>query len=118
MQALATGKQPLLQQLGTTTSQDMLNLAFNMQMGTGGGVWRLQWHPADAGLLLAACMHNGCAVVRVDEAARSAALVQAYHGHDGLVYSADWCRQLHDRPIIASCSFYDRKLQLWTCEGF
>ena len=33
------------------------------EVGVGGGVWRLKWHPVDKSLLLAACMHNGCHVL-------------------------------------------------------
>ncbi|RUS32733.1 hypothetical protein BC938DRAFT_474484 [Jimgerdemannia flammicorona] len=32
---------------------------------TGGGVWRLRWHPAERHTLLAACMHAGAFVVDV-----------------------------------------------------
>lgn len=36
------------------------------EVGVGGGVWRLKWHPIDKSLLLAACMHNGCSVLRCE----------------------------------------------------
>eukprot|EP00967_Tisochrysis_lutea_P040638 scaffold48860_cov22-Tisochrysis_lutea.AAC.4 len=39
-------------------------LPSSFQANTGGGNWRLRWHPEQPALLLAACMYNGCAVLR------------------------------------------------------
>ena len=79
----------------------------------GGGVWRLQWHAHRGDYLLGACMHNGCSIVKVDVAKGTGAVVETYKGHNSLAYGADWCRQPLHRPLIASCSFYDRALHLW-----
>lgn len=45
--------------LGLLAARNFENLW--VQVGTGGGVWRLKWHPSQATQLLAACMHNGFA---------------------------------------------------------
>ena len=97
---------------------------------TGGGVWRLKWHPhPDRGdLLLAACMHAGVCVLDVASSARSptvgasaggeaTGLAAKFTRHASMAYGADWCRltpSLNSRtPLVASCSFYDRLLCLW-----
>lgn len=95
-----------------------------LEMGLGGGVWRLKWHPLDRGLVLAACMHNGFVLVRVDGDAME--VVEEYKGHESLAYGADWyqgtwCNSEPERPVeknsvrslAATCSFYDKALHVW-----
>lgn len=108
---------------------------------TGGGLWRLKWHPhPDRGnLLLAACMHAGVRVLDMDtglechtvdasqeagpglvggrEIGGSNEIVAEYTRHNSMAYGADWCRtpaSLRSRcAIVSSCSFYDSLLCLW-----
>ncbi|KAK9810919.1 hypothetical protein WJX73_008426 [Symbiochloris irregularis] len=89
------------------------------EVSTGGGVWRLRWHPSDPQLLGCACMHNGAAVLRMDDDQQSLH-VQCHFGEDEqLVYGFDWS---HAQPhqtgstsssFAATCSFYDQRLRLW-----
>jgi len=82
----------------------------------GGGVWRLKWKPVDGDLIVAACMHNGFAVLDAT-AADSPKVCVTYQNHKSLAYGVDWCySSFADREcqILASCSFYDHKLCLWT----
>ncbi|CAM9192052.1 unnamed protein product [Ectocarpus fasciculatus] len=105
---------------------------------TGGGVWRLKWHPdPDRGnLLLAACMHAGMRVLDTGmgmsnplgrgsqssfagngELEVPKGIVTKYTRHASMAYGADWCllpRMLRShRAVIASCSFYDSLFCLW-----
>ena len=95
------------------------------ELGCGGGVWRLKWHPTRTDLLLAACMHAGFAVLRTPTGAPEAAeateleVVARYEAHGtgaALGYGADWS---HARVadggalLAATCSFYDRALHVW-----
>lgn len=104
---------------------------------TGGGLWRLKWHPnPERGeLLLAACMHAGVRVLNAGMGAEgtvpgdvansegsatgggAGAVVAKYTRHESMAYGVDWCRigeaVRGPRPLIASCSFYDRLFCLW-----
>lgn len=88
----------------------------------GGGVWRIKHHPDISGLVLAACMHNGFAVVRIE--GDSINLIETCNKHESLAYGADWQRgefPMNDGrgkgPLVATCSFYDRLLRIWLPES-
>ncbi|CAN0492027.1 unnamed protein product [Ectocarpus sp. 12 AP-2014] len=105
---------------------------------TGGGLWRLKWHPdPDRGnLLLAACMHAGMRVLDTgmginhplghgsqsslagnEELEVPKGILAKYTRHASMAYGADWCllpTMLRSRrAVIASCSFYDSLFCLW-----
>jgi hypothetical protein len=102
------------------------------QVNTGGGTWRLKWHPVRDDLLLAACMYNGFATLRAGTQGDwgSLCVEAAYSGHESIAYGADWwhgrvtaagtgARQAADGRmdgtwLVATCSFYDRRLHLWS----
>ena len=87
-------------------------------VGTGGGVWRLKWHPSDPNLLLAACMHGGFTIIEANGAEGSVKVVERYPHQQTLAYGAGWCAEVgHDgSSVAATASFYDRLLHIWTPE--
>ena len=112
------------------------------QLYLGGGVWRVKWHPHPSNqplLMAAACMHSGLRVVDWGEAGREAAIIATYTNHDSLAYGVDWCscdkpsvchqgvcdkeeageagglKRRRNSWLLASCSFYDHSLHVWSC---
>jgi diphthamide biosynthesis protein 7 len=78
----------------------------------GGGVWRIRQHPVRQHLLATACMGNGFHVVD----SRSHEVLAHYSEHASLAYGVDWkAGDAEDKDLlVASCSFYDHLLTLWT----
>ncbi|KAF9217142.1 Diphthine methyltransferase [Podila verticillata] len=83
---------------------------------TGGGVWRLKWHPTQKDVLLAGCMFNGFHVIKYDDA-WSGSMISSFMEHKSLAYGCDWSYETRkdsmDLPLVGSCSFYDHLLHLW-----
>lgn len=87
----------------------------------GGGVWRIKNHPHINGLVLAACMHNGFSIVKINNG--NLKVIETYNKHGSLAYGADWQRKRPDQEgkkegnVVATCSFYDRLLRVWITEA-
>ncbi|KIK28548.1 hypothetical protein PISMIDRAFT_587023 [Pisolithus microcarpus 441] len=87
----------------------------------GGGAWRVKWHPSPERKndLLVACMHDGFKIVNIDckEYTMPYDIGKCFRQHESLAYGVDW--SFHEdvrekETLIASCSFYDHKLCLWS----
>ncbi|KAM7461257.1 hypothetical protein LguiA_029378 [Lonicera macranthoides] len=83
----------------------------------GGGVWRIKYHPSVVDIVVAACMHNGFSIVKVN--GDKPEVVETYNKHESLAYGVDWqgvslCKDgKRKSSVVATCSFYDRLLRVW-----
>ena len=87
------------------------------ELPTGGGVWRVKWHPTCPGALLIANMHAGFCTVRA-KPPEQAEVVEVYSEHESLGYGADWWfggapEGRGGGDVVATCSFYDNLLHVW-----
>lgn len=92
------------------------------ELNLGGGVWRFSElpkslkmsQPSNKNTLMVCCMYDGAKVVTMDENTNDEEpeYFQVQHflksGHESMCYGGDWCSD-----FIATCSFYDKSLQLW-----
>ncbi|OQR99857.1 hypothetical protein ACHHYP_04241 [Achlya hypogyna] len=79
---------------------------------TGGGVWRLKWHPTRKTWLLAACMHNGFQIIDID--ADHADMLVHYTKQESLAYGVDWWYGDKESSVVGSGSFYDHSFHVWS----
>ncbi|KAL1923025.1 uncharacterized protein VTP21DRAFT_9401 [Calcarisporiella thermophila] len=82
---------------------------------TGGGVWRIKWHPTDKERLLVASMHAGFFVLRCEHGYKGMRGETEFLEHQSLAYGVDWCYD-PSTSLIGSCSFYDHSLHLWRAD--
>lgn len=89
-----------------------------------GGVWRLKWEPIEEEILLSASMFNGAHII---DTLNTANICQSFgEKTNRLFYGADWSyfndfnisklehsTKLKNKKIIATCSFYDHRLDLF-----
>lgn len=97
------------------------------QLDTGGGVWRLKINPHEPQLILAACMHHGFSIFRVDVDTAgdqiSIDLCERYPYQQTLAYGCGWSHMKPQRAfngppfIVSTCSFYDNLLHIWSPHG-
>lgn len=86
-----------------------------------GGVWRLKWEPKNEEYLLSASMFNAAHII--DTSSNVANILESFgEKQNRLFYGADWhhfntqfehSANSKGRQIIATCSFYDHRLDLF-----
>lgn len=76
----------------------------------GGGVWRI--HARDGDSVLASCMHAGVRIVALPGEGRLLSVVAKFEEHESMNYGS----HIHgSRPnSVVSCSFYDKRLCIWS----
>lgn len=87
--------------------------------GLGGGVWRIKWHPTDPMLIAAPCMRAGFRVLQLGVNSSDTMHFQdqvSFREADcePIAYGIDWVPAAQTREL-ATCSFYDRRVELWSC---
>lgn len=81
-------------------------------VNVNGGVWRLKWEPKNEDYILSASMFN--AVHIIDASLNEANICQSFGDKKTrLFYGADWCHLNENKRMIAACSFYDHRLDLF-----
>jgi diphthamide biosynthesis protein 7 len=82
------------------------------------GIWRIRWHPQSSSLVALACMYEGFRLfsLEMNEEKQKISMKEDinYREHQSIAYGIDWLpSSTSSHSILASCSFYDRKVHIW-----
>ncbi|TFK30451.1 WD-40 repeat-containing protein [Coprinopsis marcescibilis] len=89
------------------------------ELDVGGGVWRVKWHPSIERQhdMVIACMHDGFKVGQYSNDSQPQ-IISEFREHESLAYGVDWSFSTNPwangSTTIASCSFYDHSLRVWS----
>lgn len=89
------------------------------ELPLGGGIWRIKSSKCDPQYVLCACMYYNFSVCRIDESMSNSEVVAVLSAHESICYGADWAprKGCDGKQVIATCSFYDKKMCVSTvCE--
>ncbi|KAF9365013.1 Diphthine methyltransferase [Mortierella sp. NVP85] len=79
---------------------------------TGGGVWRLKWHPTRKDVLLTGCMYNGFHVLHYDSNWTTGTIGSSFMEHKSIAYGVDWSYEPTttplEQPLVASKEYGSR----------
>lgn len=92
---------------------------------TEGGVWRMKYRPNNnnvynESLLAMACVYNGFQVWSIDveggliKETKRSCYYEGPHESGTLAYGIDWIETMNGKNYLASCSFYNNKLSIWS----
>jgi diphthine methyl ester acylhydrolase len=86
------------------------------EIDLGGGIWRIKSSPLNQQIFIIACMYKNFSIVEFNNV--NFYLLEEYNQHESICYGCDWSsiNTVKDKNLMtfASCSFYDKKLNV--CE--
>lgn len=87
------------------------------ELGVGGGVWRIKFHPREEEYVLVAAMYEGCKALRWVNSGELRT-VCGFDEHESIAYGVCWLEGLDwdGRLVAMSGSFYDCGVHVWSVD--
>jgi len=82
-----------------------------------GGPWRIKCHPDDPRYILVPAMYAGAYILKRGDGGYGGNQVCHYSGHQSIAYGACWMDRKVDPLSVATCSFYDHAVHVWSTKN-